>query len=68
MNQLNDAETGNADTPEQIGTTGGIQQLMNQFTTSSSSETRAKCEHVNEYNSFNLASVMQPVPPKWKNF
>ena len=48
MNQLNDAETGNADTPEQIGATGGF-PVVNEpvyLHFSNSKETRrAKHEH-----------------------
>ena len=62
MNQLNDAETGNVDTPGQAGATGGFNEpvLPPQI------KQEPNVNIVNEYNSFNLANVTPPVPPKWK--
>ena len=67
MNQLNDAETGNADTPEQIGATGGIPAVNEPVLPPPPVvKHEPNVNIVNEYNSFNLANVTPPVPPKWK--
>ena len=67
MNQLNDAETGNADTPEQIGATGGIPAVNEPVLPPHPVvKHEPNVNIVNEYNSFNLANVTPPVPPKWK--
>ena len=67
---MNDAETGNADTPEQIGATGGF-PVVNEPVLPPLPPIAKKYEEPNmnivkEYNSFNLANVTPPVPPKWK--
>ena len=66
MNQLNDAEAGNTDTPE--GAIGGIpagnEPVLPPPKVVKSHEPNVNI--VNEYNSFNLANVTPPVPPKWK--
>ena len=64
MNQLNDAETGNADIPEQSGATGGFPVVNEPVLPPPRQEPNMNI--VNEYNSFNLANVTPPVPPKWK--
>ena len=67
MNQLNDAETGNADTPEQIGATGGIPAVNEPVLPPPPVvKQEPNVNIVNEYNSFNLANVTPPVPPKCK--
>ena len=66
MNQLNDAETGNADTPEQIGATGGFPAVNEPVLPPAVIKQEPNMNIVNEYNSFNLANVMPPVPLKWK--
>ena len=67
MNQLNDAETGNTDSPEQTGTTGGIPAVNAPVLLPPPVvKQEPNMNIVNEYNSFNLANVTPPVPPKWK--
>ena len=69
MNQLNEAETGNADTPEQISATGGfpaVNATEPVLALPPSKKQEPNMNIVNEYNSFNLANVTPPVPPKWK--
>ena len=64
VNQLNDAEIGNADTPEQIGATGGfpaVNATEPVLPLPPSKKQKPNVNIVNEYNSFNLANV----PPKW---
>ena len=65
MNQLNNTETGNADTPEQsgAGATGGFPEPV---LPPPPLKQEPNMNIVNEYNSFNLANVTLPVPPKWK--
>ena len=67
MNQLNDAETGNVDTPEQFGATGGFPVVNETVLPPPPPKQEPNVNIVNEYNSFNLANVMPPIPPKWKN-
>ena len=62
MNQLNDAETGNADTPGQAGATGGFHEPVSPPPI----KQEPNVNIVNEYNSFNLANVTPLVPPTWK--
>ena len=53
MNQLNDAETGNTDTPEQIGATGGIPAVNEPVLPPPSVvKQEPNMNIVNEYNSF----------------
>ena len=66
MNQLNDAETGNVDTPEQFGATGGFPVVKKPVLPPPLPKQEPNMKTVNEYNSFNLANVTPPIPPKWK--
>ena len=66
MNQLNDAETGNANTPEQFGVMGGFLVVNEPVLPPPPPKQEPNVNIVNEYNSFNLANVTPPVPPKWK--
>ena len=66
MNQLNDAETGNVDTPEQFGATGGFPVVNEPVLPPPPPKQEPNVNIVNEYNSFNLANVTPPIPPKWK--
>ena len=63
MNQLNDAETGNVDTPGKIDATGGFNEPV---LAPSPTKQEPNMNIVNEYNYFNLANVTPLVPPKWK--
>ena len=62
MNQLNDADTGNADTAEQIGATGGIPAVNEPVLLPPPVvKHEPNMNIVNKYNSFNLANVTPPV-------
>ena len=63
MNQLNNAKTDNADTPEQSGATGGFPEPV---LPPPPPKQEPNMNIVNEYNSFNLANITPPIPPKWK--
>ena len=62
MNQLNDAETGNVDTPGQFGATGGL--VDEAVLPPPPPKQEPNMNIVNDYNSFNLANIMPPIPPK----
>ena len=70
MNQLNNAERGNVDTPEQTGATGQTGVTGGFLESIPPPPPPLKYEPnvniVNEYNSFNLTNVTPPIAPKWK--
>ena len=53
------------DTPEQTGATGGFPESIPPPPPPLKQEPNVNI--MNEYNSFNLANVTPPVPPKWKS-
>ena len=59
MNQLNDAETGNADTQEHIGATGGFPVVNEPVLPPAVIKQEPNVNIVNKHNSFNLANSSQ---------
>ena len=54
------------DIQEHIGATGGYQIVNEPVLPPAVIKQEPNMNIVNEYNSFNLANVTTPVPPKWK--